>query len=392
VPEIVGLSAVTFKAQLDRAAARAIVRKNMESQTKTSAEAASPGPLENEKQWKHWEEKFVNYAKAHIGADGVPLSYVIREEAQPDVDGDHSDFVTKTVACAPLSGEYYDADKASVFNMIVSFTTGQPSGDWIKNTLKYSDGRRSMEALRNHFAGEGNATRNLAEAERLHQATHYKSERAMTFESFLNQCQKMFNIFEKEGEEMSEEAKVRFLFKKVEHAGLRSSIDALKALETTGQAITYTMAANHLATAVSELPEVIAKNARNISAVGQTGGEGSGESAIHNADGSIKTGHIPEWRSLSFKERKTVTAERKRLGIKYGKKGGAGAGGHGNQSTANRVKQLKEQNSKYKRQIKALKRDNGTGSAKVDEESIDAGDQFGGKNSKKKTKKEVGFS
>ena len=77
VPEIVGLSAVTFKAQLDRAAARAIVRKNMESQTKTSAEAASPGPLENEKQWKHWEEKFVNYAKAHIGADGVPLSYVI---------------------------------------------------------------------------------------------------------------------------------------------------------------------------------------------------------------------------------------------------------------------------------------------------------------------------
>ena len=33
----------------------------MADQTKTSADAASPGPLENEKQWKHWEEKFVNY-------------------------------------------------------------------------------------------------------------------------------------------------------------------------------------------------------------------------------------------------------------------------------------------------------------------------------------------
>ena len=44
-------------------------------QTKTSAEAASPGPLQKETQWKHWEEKFTNYAKAHIGASGVPLSF-----------------------------------------------------------------------------------------------------------------------------------------------------------------------------------------------------------------------------------------------------------------------------------------------------------------------------
>ena len=50
IPSIDGLSEEIFKPQLDRAAARAVVRKNMESQTKTSAEAASPGPLENEKQ------------------------------------------------------------------------------------------------------------------------------------------------------------------------------------------------------------------------------------------------------------------------------------------------------------------------------------------------------
>ena len=76
VPSIVGLSEETFKYQMDRAAARDIVRKNMIRQTKTSAEAASPGPLQKETQWKHWEEKFTNYTKAHIGASGVPLSYV----------------------------------------------------------------------------------------------------------------------------------------------------------------------------------------------------------------------------------------------------------------------------------------------------------------------------
>ena len=95
----------------------------------------------------------------------------------------------------------------------------------------------------------------------------------MAFETFLTQCQKMFNIYEKEGEEMSYEAKVRFLFRKVQHAGLRSSIDALKATQTTGTIISYTMAAKHLSTAVSELLEYLAKNARNVSGI-QTGGGG----------------------------------------------------------------------------------------------------------------------
>jgi len=42
---------------------------------------------------------------------------------------------------------------------------------------------------------------------------------------------------------MAEDAKVRFIFRKVEHPGIRSSIEALKDLETTGTAITYTTAA-----------------------------------------------------------------------------------------------------------------------------------------------------
>ena len=83
------------------------------------------------------------------------------------------------------------ADRTSVFNMIVSFTTGQPSGDWIKSTLRYSDKSQSMEYLRRHFSGEGNATRNLAEAEKMQESMHYKGKRAMALETFLTQCQKM---------------------------------------------------------------------------------------------------------------------------------------------------------------------------------------------------------
>ena len=390
-PSITGLTKDTFRAALNMALRRDEIRHNMRKQTKTAAEAATPGPLESERKWKSWEEKFTNYCRAHIGAFGVPLSYVIRENDEPDDDGEFPDFVAETIARAPLSGDYFEADRLSVYNMIVSFTADQPSGDWVKSTLRYNNGRRSMKALRDHFAGEGNATRTMADADRLKESLHYKSERALAFESFLTGCQKMFNIYEREGEPMAEDAKVRFLFKKVQHKDLQPAIEALQAQITTGSNINYTRAANHLSAKVSTLPEYLSKH-RTVAGVtaGGTGGT-NGESGIYNADGSINTGYIPNWRSLSNDDKDKVRQERKRLGIKRpnGKwRNGSESGG--DKVNANRMKQLVAQNKKYKRSVKALKRRiNGQGGKSPDEDGdsdsdIDAGDQFGGKNSKKK--------
>ena len=188
---------------------------------------------------------------------------------------------------------------------------------------------------------------------------------------------------------MSDEAKVRFLFKRIQHSSLRSSIEALKAQMTSGVHINYTMAAKHLTTAVSELPEFISKNNRSISAVGSTNSNGS-SSDIYNSDGSIITGHIPTWRTLSQADRDIVKAERNRLGTKKGKKNKSS-----NNNDSNRMKQLSDHNKKLKRQIKALQRkgsssgDGGTAddTTMSDNDEADAGDQFGGKLSKKKQKK-----
>ena len=123
-----------------------------------------------------------------------------------------------------------------------------------------------MKALRDHFAGEGNVTRRIAEAERLRDSLHYKNERSLSFKPFLTKSQKMFNIFEKHGEGMEEDAKIRFLFKNVQHSGLQSDIAALKASITTSAVgtISYTTVCNHLSTAVLQLPEFISKG-RNVS-------------------------------------------------------------------------------------------------------------------------------
>ena len=155
------------------------------------------------------------------------------------------------------------------------------------------------------------------------------------------------------------------------------------------EAVTYTQYANHIVTAVSELPEYFSKN-RNISGVTFKQDTSGASSGIHKPDGSINTGHIPNWRNLPQADRDKVFAERKRLGLSKGKPS-AGKGAHrSNNAKGNRLKYLTDQNKKYKLQIKAFKRSS-DGSANDDNNTsgdTDAGDQFGGKASNR-TKKET---
>ena len=72
-----------------------------------------------------------------------------------------------------------------------------------------------MKVLRAHFSDEGNTSRNKTDADRLKDTLYYKNERAIDFETFLIQYQKICNIYEKESKEMSKNAKIHFLFKHV---------------------------------------------------------------------------------------------------------------------------------------------------------------------------------
>ena len=84
-----------------------------------------------------------------------------------------------------------------------------------------------MEALRNHYGGKGNASRRIATAEKLRETLHYKSERSMPFSTFLDRMQKMFNIFQEEGEELTKNAKVCELLKCVQNNQLQDTVKAL---------------------------------------------------------------------------------------------------------------------------------------------------------------------
>jgi len=176
--------------------ARATILENIKNQTSTAAASSTPGALKSERKCKVWEDKFEIHAQYHLGANGIPLLYVIRPNEAPNVNGNFPDFLLKTIECAPLNGEFYETDRLSVFNMLVAFTTGHPSDDWIKSTILHQDGRQSMLSFCTHFSGAGNPFCNKAKSDCQYKALHYKSEWTLTFETFLTQCQKIFNIFE----------------------------------------------------------------------------------------------------------------------------------------------------------------------------------------------------
>ena len=75
--------------------------------------------LKTEARWNEWEPAFEIFLSCAFGVDGVLLSYVIRALDASDRTTMFHDFADKCVACAPLHGPAFDADKRIVHQLMV---------------------------------------------------------------------------------------------------------------------------------------------------------------------------------------------------------------------------------------------------------------------------------
>ena len=254
---------------------------------------------------------------------------------------------------------------------------------------KHQDGRRDMIALRRHYAGEGNNTRRIADAKRIQATLHYKIERALPFNKFLDSLQRMFTIFEEEGEPMTERAKVDELLTKVQNAALTAAVAHLRfKLNTSG--VSFTVAANHLNAEISQSPDY--QLARKISSVttggggrggggrggrgGGRGGRGRGRGGRGGRGGASTNYYSPaEWEKLSFEERDKIRKERD----KKGEQGG----------TKRNISEMttKQLTSALISSIqKASEKEDSGGDDTPKKSNTQAGNAFGGRESAKKSK------
>ena len=312
-----------FREVIDISIQHAALRKVEDDQVDMISKAAVPGKFKDERKWPDWEPAFVNYLSTIPGSYHVPLSYVVREQEDLDHDRDFGDdFVSEMIACAPLHGAHFRADSRRAHQSLKNFLVAETAEQWIKNLEPHANGCQDMLALREHYSGEGNASRCIATAEQMREGLHYKNKRSLAFSIFLDRLQKMFNIYEEEGEEFTENAKLHELFKRVQHPQLQDTVKALK-VRFDMEGITYTQAANHLTAAVSELPEC--HLTRNVSASSSgtpriRGGGGSNHNSnikkkggmqapskvVLMSDGLVLTGYYPNWSELSKEDKQRV--------------------------------------------------------------------------------------
>ena len=216
------------------------IRKSDIELVTTNSKAADPGKFKDERKWPEWEKAFINYLSVIPGVNGIPLSYVVQELENPTPGREYATFNERMINWALLNGQYYIADTRRVHNLIIGFLQGENTENWIRNIAKYQDGRCDMIALRRHYAGEGNSTRRIADAKRIQNTLHYKTEQALPFNKFLDSLQRMFTIFEEENEPLTERAKVDELLTKVQNSALAAAVAQLRyQLNTKG--ITFTV-------------------------------------------------------------------------------------------------------------------------------------------------------
>ena len=95
-------NADTFKEVLQVSAQRSLLRKNDSDQVDTISKPADPGKFKDEKKWPDREPAFVNYLSTIPGVKGIPLSYVVLTNEDPDHETNfEGEFVAHSIACAP---------------------------------------------------------------------------------------------------------------------------------------------------------------------------------------------------------------------------------------------------------------------------------------------------
>ena len=111
-------------------------------------------------------------------------------------------------------------------------------------------------------------------------------------------------------------------------------------------AVLYTTSENNLSPSISEFTEYVYMN-RSASYVSTGGGD---QEVTYKSDITINTGYISNWILLSNEDKKKFIAERKKQRVRLENRKGSKTG-----NELDTIEDLKNQNYKFKKNIKPLK-------------------------------------
>ena len=128
---------------------RAKTHASFIDETSTMSESAKPVTFKEEVKWEDWSPAFKNYLRTIPGRNGVPLSYIIRDNEMPDPTP-NDNFLDDYVAMAPLQGHAFVLDANKVKTLMLNMIMGNIVAESKVQALKQNaTGREVWTTLKN---------------------------------------------------------------------------------------------------------------------------------------------------------------------------------------------------------------------------------------------------
>jgi hypothetical protein len=128
----------------------------IEEAAKKGQTPTKPDPLKAEKDWFKFWEKLKNYLGWVRGAAKVPILYVVCDHdvvTEEIRDAEYTTHTMKVSALLRLSGEHFDVDNASVWEILKGLVIDGFGWSFVKRFDNSMNGREAISALRRQCEG-----------------------------------------------------------------------------------------------------------------------------------------------------------------------------------------------------------------------------------------------
>jgi len=184
--------------------------------------------------YEDWYPTFYNYLSQIPGRNGVPISYIIRDDVIPTtaITGNH---MVDYINFYPHGGDSYNMDNDQVSIHLLSLIVGNTELESIIQALDAPrDGRLMNIAIKEHHRGVGMYRKDVVKAENIINSSFYSGEKVphMWWNKFERDFSWAFSVIDKQERRTvySEEQKLRLVLPRIKASFLESQLSAMKVL------------------------------------------------------------------------------------------------------------------------------------------------------------------
>jgi hypothetical protein len=288
-----GTTRQDFIEALDAATQRKKSRTNQRKTGEALVTTVFQVKLETATQWDRWIIELESNLKMIIGANGIALSYVIRQDDTPDLS-EQDTWDMKAMLGAPHTGTKFNQDKLTVHNIILrNVAEGSDAFTYMKPHIRKDNGRADIKALRERYENASMQEQYINEAKKTIASITYRNERAMKFEKFVAQFVKAIDELEKRGRGLHNPDIVDLIWQKVKNPDLSQYVVALK-VQYQRVPRDYQQVLQDIASQIPTLSTAPFRQTSEVTSKYKTGDDSQcPDSGAHDAEGNLFTGTYP---------------------------------------------------------------------------------------------------